>query len=484
MNMKRRIMSLALAIIMCIALTPSAFAASIYKLTLTISSDNAADGTVSYEARYIAGNTSLSAQVVAGINLRKNDGSLREAFKSPAMREEMQKGIDAYNATKADSTNTAWGDYVAAVDAKVTASDGSIKTNLKDMSKTFADQGEGTYTLRFKNEVAGDDKVNTTYTVTIVLAEDTYGGGGGGSSTVEKTATVTIREAEGGSATASKTKVTVGDTVKVTLKPDAGYAISRIEVMDANGSYMDTTYTGNGVYTFTVPEGGATVTPVFKKKIANPEETGVAEMLITENHIVYMEGYEDGEFRPNNNITRAEVAQIFYRLLKNRSVEITKGFEDVADDAWYAEAVRTLASLEIINGVSDTRFEPARAITRAEFTAICTRFAKEAAGTVSFPDVPEDHWAYKNIATASEYGWIVGDENGNFNPNDNITRTEAATIVNRMLERLGDFKAINGGAAKKFADVSNSFWGYYEIAEATSGHAHDYDKENVHETWK
>ncbi len=482
MNMKRRIMSLALAIIMCIALTPSAFAASIYKLTLTISSDNAADGTVSYEARYIAESTSLSAQVVAGINLRKNDGSLRNAFKSPAMREEMQRGIDAYNATKADSANTAWGDYVASVDAKVTASEDSIKTNLKDMSKTFGDQGEGTYTLRFKNEVAGDDKENTTYTVTIVLAEDTYSGGG--TVTVDKTATVTVRTAEGGSATASRTKVTVGEKVTVTLKPDAGYAISRIEVVDANGSYMDTTYTGNGVYTITVPEGGATVTPVFKKKIADPVDTGVAAMLTVDDHIVYMEGYEDGEFRPNNDITRAEVAQIFYRLLKDKNIEISKTFEDVADDAWYAEAVKTLASTGILNGTSDTKFEPARAITRAEFTAVCTRFAKEATGTVTFPDVPEDHWAYKNIATAAEYGWIVGDENGNFNPNDNITRAEAATIVNRMLERLGDFKAINSGEAKKFPDVSESFWGYNEIAEATSDHAHDYDDEKVHEIWE
>ena len=238
-----------------------------------------------------------------------------------------------------------------------------------------------------------------------------------------------------------------------------------------------------------MPESDAYVTPVFRKKTVSPEESGVADFLNVDDHIAFMVGDNKGNFRPNAPITRAEVAQIFYRLLKDgtregQSVELVKRFDDVADTAWYATAVNTLASLGVINGTSATTFAPNRSITRAEFIAICTRFSKKLTGTSTFTDVPASFWAYNNIAAAADMGWVVGSGAGKFNPNASITRTEAAAIVNRMLGRLGDFDAIDVGAGRRFPDVSATFWGFYDIVEATTAHEYSFDSEHLYEDWK
>ena len=201
------------------------------------------------------------------------------------------------------------------------------------------------------------------------------------------------------------------------------------------------------------------------------------------DHFAYIVGYGNGEVRPQNSITRAEVAQMFYRLLRDRNVAITKTFGDVKENAWYAKAVGVLASSGIINGTSETTFEPERAITRAEFTAICTRFAKASSGSVSFTDVPETHWAYSSISTAVSYGWILGDGTGKFNPDAKITRTEAAAIVNRVLGRLGDSAAIKAGVGKRFPDVRESFWGLIDVVEATTNHGYRFDASRQNEIW-
>lgn len=472
---------LALALVLCMAMTQMVFADSLYRLDMTIASDNNDDGNVTYTARYITGTTPLAGQVVAGIISRRDDNALRDAFHSPAMRDVMNQGIAAYQQKTENPASTAWAYYISAMNSAVTASDGSIKTNLTDITKTFSNQGIGTYTLTFKNEATGDAKLNTTYTVTIVIAEDNYSSGSGTSTPASK---VEVKDGANGSASVSPANASKGQKVTVTVKPDEGYVPSRILVTDKDGNTIRATYEGNNKYSFTMPVGGATVTPVFRKQTASPAETGVAELLNADDHVAFMVGDDKGNFRPNDSITRAEVAQIFYRLLKNQNVAVTRNFDDVASDAWYAAAVNTLASMGILNGTSATAFEPERAITRAEFTAICTRFAKELKGTKSFTDVPESFWAYSNIAAAAEFGWIVGDGTGKFNPDADITRAEAAAIVNRMLGRLSDFDAIDAGEGKRFPDVSESFWGFYDIAEATSGHDHSFDSEKLHEDWK
>ena len=130
---------------------------------------------------------------------------------------------------------------------------------------------------------------------------------------------------------------------------------------------------------------------------------------------------------------------MFYGLLLDREVPATVTFQDVDSGAWYAEAVNTLASLGIISGVGDNRYEPERAITRAEFTAIAMQFADwEPGGENVFPDVHEGDWFYDIVVGSIQHGWIGGYPDGTFRPYDSITRAEVTTIVNRMLGRRAD----------------------------------------------
>lgn len=217
--------------------------------------------------------------------------------------------------------------------------------------------------------------------------------------------------------------------------------------------------------------------------VADPYTTGVASWLNTVDHMAFMQGDNMGTFRPNANVTRAEVAMIFYRLLKDQNVPITVSFSDVPSNAWYAEAVNTLASLGIVNGTGAGTFAPTRAIKRCEFAAICSRFAQAATGSTVFTDVPASHWAYKNINTCAAYGWINGVGDGTFRPDRSITRAETATMVNRMLGRLPDETAIDAGLGRKFPDVTKSHWAWYQIGEATASHNYTMNSDRTQETW-
>ena len=275
---------------------------------------------------------------------------------------------------------------------------------------------------------------------------------------------------------------TAAETVDLTTTPDALTVgtLYQLSYTPANVSEGDPARGNTYVVSFTLKEY---TTGETKPMPANPDDTGVSKVLDTDDHAAFMVGDDKGMFRPNDSITRAEVAQMFYRLLRDRNVAITKTFGDVKENAWYATAVGVLASSGIINGTSETTFEPERAITRAEFTAICTRFAKASSGSVSFTDVPETHWAYSSISTAVSYGWILGDGTGKFNPDAKITRTEAAAIVNRVLGRLGDSAAIKAGVGKRFPDVSESFWGLIDVVEATTNHGYRFDADRQNEIW-
>lgn len=217
---------------------------------------------------------------------------------------------------------------------------------------------------------------------------------------------------------------------------------------------------------------------------ADPDDTGVSEWLNTDEHFAYLSGYGGGIFAPERNLTRAEAAQMFYNLLLDKDVAITVSFSDVPDGAWYSDAVNTLASLGMIKGVGDNKFEPDRSITRAEFTAIAMRFTKGTAdGENSFSDVSADDWFYAQVVGSAKYGWISGYPDGTFRPNNTITRAEVTTIVNRMLGRVADESYIDAhmSGLTIFTDVPNEYWGSYDIIEATN--AHDFEKVDGAENW-
>ena len=230
--------------------------------------------------------------------------------------------------------------------------------------------------------------------------------------------------------------------------------------------------------------GTVTIYAKWNKTVTDPDETGVSDLLNTQEHRVYLHGYDTGLFGPNNDMTRAEAAQMFYNLLLDKDVPITVNFSDVPADAWYTTAVNTLASLGLVEGVGNNQFAPERAITRAEFTVIAMRFTNgEVSGENIFSDISANDWFYDQVVGSIQYGWITGYEDGTFRPNTTIARAEVTTIVNRMLGRSADVDYVDRHEddLRLFPDVSQDYWAYYQIVEATN--AHDYTKEGNTESW-
>ena len=220
--------------------------------------------------------------------------------------------------------------------------------------------------------------------------------------------------------------------------------------------------------------------------IPEPDNSPVG--LNTEDHVAYIIGYEDGTVRPGANITRAEVATIFFRLLTDETRESywsqSSGFTDVASGAWYNNAVSTLTRAGILDGYEDGSFRPNASITRAEFTKIAVSFFKHAGGASANPfnDVPDSAWYAEFVKAAAELGLIDGYEDGTFRPNAPITRAEACTIVNRTLGRAPDKdNLLPEHEMLTWPDNSRDAWYYAQIQEATN--SHDYQWLGAIELW-
>ena len=205
------------------------------------------------------------------------------------------------------------------------------------------------------------------------------------------------------------------------------------------------------------------------------------------DHYAYIVGYPDKTVRPQNGITRAEVATIFFRLLtdETRNANSTKSnsYSDVAAGAWYNHAVSTLSAMGIVKGDSNGKFNPNAPITRAEFAAIAARFDDKANSTTAdFSDIVS-HWAKNEISAASNNGWINGYPDGTFRPDNKITRAEAMTLVNRVLKRLPETAEDLHDDMIKWSDNSDaSQWFYLAVQEATNSHYYK-AKENKSEKW-
>lgn len=230
--------------------------------------------------------------------------------------------------------------------------------------------------------------------------------------------------------------------------------------------------------------GTVTIYAKWNKTVVDPDDTGVSDWLDTQDHRLYLVGYPDSTFGPDRNMTRAEVAQMFYALLLDQDVRITQTFSDVPADAWYTTAVNTLASLGMMDGYPDGTFHPNAPITRAEFATVALAFAYEPEkASCDYYDVFYNTWYYPYVAQATSYDWIGGYPDGSFRPNNFITRAEVTVIVNNMLGRSADERYIDRNADKLvyFTDLTDKYWAYYTIMEATN--SHDYTKEGNTESW-
>ncbi len=210
--------------------------------------------------------------------------------------------------------------------------------------------------------------------------------------------------------------------------------------------------------------------------------------LNTTDHFAYIVGYGNGEVRPQNNITRAEVATIFFRLLtddvRDENLTKTNRYSDVAATSWYNTAVSTLSSMGIITGYPDGTFRPNAAITRAEFAAIAARFDNDGDKTAAkFSDIAT-HWAKDEISIAYNNGWITGYPDGTFGPQRDITRAETMTLVNRVLNRQPETEEDLLPNMTVWTDNANpKAWYYLAVQEATNSHYYEFKTNSQYEKW-
>ena len=283
-----------------------------------------------------------------------------------------------------------------------------------------------------------------------------------------------------------------GESKTFTITPDPGYHIKDV-LVDGKSVGAVSTYTFKEVVAdhtihaaFAENHTPGYPTQPEQPKVEIPDDDALG--LNTDDHFAYIVGYGNGEVRPQNNITRAEVATIFFRLLtddvRDENLTKTNRYSDVAATSWYNTAVSTLSFMGIITGYPDGTFRPNAAITRAEFAAIAARFDSNGDKTAAkFSDIA-NHWAKDEISIAYNNGWITGYPNGTFGPQRDITRAEAMTLVNRVLDRQPETEDDLLPNMTVWTDNANpKAWYYLAVQEATNSHYYEFKTNSQYEKW-
>lgn len=376
--------------------------------------------------------------------------------------------------------------------AYVEIKDGKISVTLPD-EHTLTTDNQTTVTVTDKDgkpvsgiSVTIKDKTTEKTATTnssgkVTLPVKTSGGGGGSS-----------RPSGGGGGGYVST-----NTVNVKIADKDGKAVTGFsKTTDSKGNVTITLPTGKDLtggnwYTVTVTDrtgkAKADISVTLKDKNKN-EAAGTTDkdgvlILPANEHNAYIVGYPDGAFRPDGDMTRAEAAAIFARLIsekKSENISGTKtGFTDISKNEWYAGYISYLEKYNIIKGYADKSFRPDAPVTRAEFVAMTVRYydlfheVKYPANTTKYTDIDGKHWAVKDISFGKSIGWLNGYADGTFRPDSNITRAEVVTVINHATGRYADKEYINKNLSilNKFTDLkNNSHWGYYAIMEAANTH--------------
>ena len=357
------------------------------------------------------------------------------------------------------------------VDKELTAVNGKAPGSSVSVGDTL------TYTITVTN--------NGNVDLTGVSVKDTFNGKGTLNFVASSDYTVTNNN-DGTYTITLNSNLAVDNSVKIT----ATYKVLR---GDANGTLTNavsvTGKTTDGTEIPT-PGGDTEETPVnpYHPPIRPPVDPDKPE-LNTEDHYAYIVGYEDGSVQPEGDITRAEVATIFFRLLtdesRNEYWSQTNPYSDVSADDWFNNAVSTLTNAGVLDGYEDGTFKPNGNITRAEFATITARFFEATYdGENLFPDI-EGHWAQDYINEAANAGIVNGYEDGTFRPQQYITRAEAVTMVNRTIERHPDADHLLDDMIV-WPDNPETAWYYEQIQEATNSHEYTMntdDEQNPYEIW-
>ena len=389
-----------------------------------------------------------------------------------------------YNVSVKDTKGIIPNAFVKVVDGKiqVTLPDSHTLTTSNQTTVTVLDKDSKpvsgiSVTIKDKNNTSKTGTTNSNGQVTLPVKSSGSGGGGssrpsgggsggGGSSS---STTVTVVDKDGKTVSVSKSI----NNAKATLTLPAGKDLSK-----------DDNY-----YEVTVKFGSKAKAdyPVTLKDRNGNEVSGITDdhgtlILPGVEHKAYIFGYPDGAFRPNGNMTRSEAAAIFARLIaeaKNETISGKSSFKDVNSGEWYASYVAYLEKYNVLKGYSDHTFRADNFVTRAEFVAMSVRYydlfkdLPSVPNTKKYSDVSPNYWAVKDISIAKEIGWLNGYADGTFRGDNEITRAEAVTVINRATNRTPDKVTINTDYTKlnRFTDVTDSSaWFFYDVMEACNTH--------------
>ena len=343
----------------------------------------------------------------------------------------------------------------------------SVTIKDKTTEKSGTTNSDGQVTLPVKSSGGGGGSISG-------------GGGGGGWSSSYNSVNVKVTDQDGKTVSVSKST----GTDKVTLTLPTGKTLE-------DGNWYTITVTDRS------GKAKADYTVILKDR-ENNEATGKTDkdgviILPAAEHKAYIVGYEDGTFRPDSDMTRAEAAAIFARLISEEKGEQVSGkatFSDVSSNDWYAAELGYLEKYNIIKGYEDGTFRPDAPVTRAEFTAMTVRYydlfndVKYPANTTKYSDIDSSYWAVRDISFATSEKWLNGYVDGTFKGDANITRAEVVTVVNRATGRTPDKEYINENLSvlDKFTDLKdNKAWFFYDVMEAANTHMAVSNSEN--EIW-
>ena len=381
------------------------------------------------------------------------------------------------------------GDTSKAFNFTVTLGDTGINGTFGEM--TFAD-GVATFVLKHgESKTAVGLPAGITYTVTEAEADKdgytTTSVNASGSIIKDDTAAVTFTNTRNSSSSHHSTRYTLhyesnGGTTYKDERCSSGTKVT-LDKTPTRESYTFTGWYADKALTQKI----TSVTMNSDKTVyAGWEATGVPDKLNGDDHFAYVIGYPDGKVHPEGNISRAETATIFFRLLqadiRDGNLTADNEFSDVSDGQWHNKAVSTMAKLGIVKGRRADRFDPNASITRAEFAAICARFStRTVENSGSFSDI-SGHWAENEIERAAAFGWISGYPDGTFRPDARITRAEAMTMINRVLCRMPQSESNLLDSMVTWSDNKPSDWHYLAVQEATN--SHDFNRQGeVGESW-
>ena len=381
------------------------------------------------------------------------------------------------------------GDTSKAFNFTVTLGDTGINGTFGEM--TFAD-GVATFVLKHgESKTAVGLPAGITYTVTEAEADKdgytTTSVNASGSIIKDDTAAVTFTNTRNSSSSHHSTRYTLHyESNGGTAYKDERYSSGTKVTLDKTPTRESYTFTGWYADKALTQKITSVTMNSDKTVYAGWEATGVPDKLNGDDHFAYVIGYPDGKVHPKGNISRAETATIFFRLLKadirDGNLTADNDFSDVANGQWHNKAISTMAKLGIVKGRCADRFDPDASITRAEFAAICARFnTRPVENSGSFSDI-SGHWAENEIERAAAFGWISGYPDGTFHPDARITRAEAMTMINRVLCRMPQSESDLLDSMVTWPDNKPSDWHYLAVQEATN--SHDFDRQGeVGESW-